>query len=1079
VRLQATNSNTAPDLVISIINDTLSLLGEYYDPIRIAPLAVYQSALLFMPCCALYVVACDDLQDVRLLSPRKPIWTSDTLIFQRECYGNLLPIAVSPDDSVVAAVNWNQPYVGVGVTVWKTSTGQVLNTWSSNTPHVVLVQAIAFSLDGKQLAIITLDSPRVHWWEPHTGMCRIQPIDLKISSGFRDSKYGRVPSHSVISEGGSRLVVGFSHGIDDVSLQAVDLDTGETRVLLCDLAVTSVAVSQDASRIASSSDDGSLRVWNAHDGILLSILNGFGRPAVVLAFTPRHNIVAMTNDGAVRIGGVESGGLVFVLRDSEDSVEITGKISRAALYSGYYNANAISASARSPLVAVATSKFVSVWNEETRQRVAQRQLYTSPSKEYTVNSAVAFMSHRPGLIVAPSQEAMSLWNFQTQWQTAEAPPFDMLGGAVNSVKFSHEGCFVISGSDDPDLRIWETSSGVLTATIRTGHTHPVIGAAFALRDRSLVLSGSDGGQDMELREVRASGLLKRLDASSRWQYTYQLIAFSRDGSQFATMTRETGWNPVLCKVLRLYESNTGKVLAEERLGESVEFTEISFLPNGSRIIAICSSFMKSWSTLKQSPLCDSRTTKAEEPRRDSFLSFACSPDSARIVSISPNCNIHVWDAHTDEKIRSTSYESLDIETSPPVIWLCAQYVVHYSPTTSGRFLSCSWAGVVRIWNDDTLDMENIFTAVDLSPNSRSFHTVYSMITACYSPDGATVAVAVEHFLRTFSRYLEVRVHDTSTGQTIKSLVPITRHPVHEDPGFKSDLEAPDIPRILSLNFSPDGQYVFSLRGGCHRVEVWSVISGEHMGSLPSPLRTCWAALSVCPITARLFVTCNPKSIAQRVAEAAEVSAELVAQSGLVGDDATNMCLSIVQDLFEADQTYLCVWDTHSFHLQSTLRCGNDGLGLPHFCIDQDSRSLLRKPLPRYHTIPIVRQIPRLYRPRFALSPDGWITFISSPDRWVAFILKPDGWSTRHYDVENGEDKDVRMSIRVCNIPPNRRPPTNLLLRSHNCTWGPVASHGHIVAIGSLKGLVSIIDLTSLMLKLERKINLQQPGRDQR
>jgi WD40 repeat protein len=1060
VRLQATN--TASDLVISILNDTLSLFGEYLDPIGIAPLAVYQSALLFMPYCALYMVACEDLQDIRLLSPRKPTWTSDTLIFQPERYGHLLPIAVSPDDSLVAALNWPQPLGGVAVTVWKTSTGQVLNTWFSDTPHIIRVLSIAFSLDGKQLAIAILDFRVVLWWEPHTGVCRSQNIDLKMPSRIHDHFRG-MPSQSVISAGGARLVVGFSQDIDDVSLQAVDLDTGNTRILLRNLVVTSVAISQDASRIASSSGDWNLRVWNAHDGILLSILNDFGRP-VFLAFTPRHNLVAITNDGAVRLSGVESGGPVFVLRDPEASGDVAGKMSQAALDS-CFNANAISASARSPLVAVATSRFVFVWNEETRQCVSQRQLYTSPSKDSLVNASVAFMHDRPGLIVMPSQEAMSLWNFQTQ-QATDAPPFNLLSGAVNSVRFSHDGRFVISGSDDPELRVWETSSGILTATIRTGHTHPVMAAAFALRDSSLVLSGSDGGQDMELRKAGSGALLKRFDVSSHWQYTYQLIAVSRDGSQFATITR---CDPVLCNVLRLYESSTGKVLAEERLIENVQFTAISFLPNGSRIIALCWKFMKSWSILTEPPLCDSRTTNASEPCQESwpwFLTFACSPDSARIVSMSLNCDICVWNAHTDEKIRSASYESLEVELAGCGL----QVSLQYCPTTQGRFFSCSWAGVVRIWNEDTLDVENIFTAVDQSPSSLSLHPGHFLpvATACYSPDGATIAVAVEHSLTTSSRHLEVRLHDIDTGQDIELPAPITSHPAHEDLGL---CEAPGSPRTLSLNFSHDGQYVFFLRGGCPRVEVWSVPKREHIGSLPSPLRTGWAAFSMCPITARLFVTCNPKSIAQRVAEAAEVSVELVAQSGLVGDDATEMCLSIVQDLFEANETYLCVWDTHSFRLQSTLR-------LPHLCIDQDSRSLSKKPLPRNHTIPVVRQIPRLHRPRFALSPDGWVTFILSPDRWVEFILKPDGWSLRHHGMEDIEDKDVRMSIRVCNIPPNRRPPTNVLLGSHNCPWGPVASHGYIVAIGSLKGPVSIIDLTSLMLKLETKMKLQQPGRDQ-
>jgi WD40 repeat protein len=1044
-------ANTTFDSVIPLLNDAASLLGEYYHPVCADPLQLYRSALLFMPSCALSMAASDDLLDIRLLSPRNPAWTSDVLIFQSTSspFQGIQCIVVSPDDALVAAVYEDSRSP---VKVWKTSTGQMLRTWTSNDSDRFHALTISFSLDGKQLAIMTPGA--VYWWDPHTDIHRIQPIDLKIPTFIYN-----LLSHSVISADGARLAVGFSHDIGDSLLQSVDLNTGGLRTLLRNVVITSVAVSSDASRIASSSDDGNLRIWNAKDGVLLSTLNNFGLPAVVLAFTPRHDIVTMTDDGTVRMRGAEGCDTVFTLGNIPIAAD-RKVLSQTGFYSRN-NSHMISASALYPLVAIATSEIVFVWDEDTRQLVARRQLYVDPSGEAHrwdgPDTAVAFMSDRPGLIVAPRQEDMSLWNFQAQQTAADTPLVDSVGGAVYSVRFSHDGCFVISGSDGSDLRVWETCSGGLKATIRTSHTHPVTAAEFALRDRSLVLSGSDGGQNMELREAETCRLLQQFDASSRMKIANQLIDFSRDGSQFVTMSRDSSSN-----ILRLYESHTGKVLAEER--QSKYFTAISFLPDGSRIIALSNLSMKSWSTLTQPPLRDSRITKIQNLGALPWHvldTFACSPDSERIVSVSVYQEIHLWHARTGKEIRTSSkFTLLDVETPVPAELNDRHHILRYSPTTRGRFLSCSWAGVVRIWNDDTLEIEKTFTVNHMGRAISHLNHVPA-VTACYSPDGERITVAFEHRSRTGQGQIhELKVYEWSTGQLIKELAPIISYDAHEDPGSYRD----NFRSTMRLSFSPDGQYVFFLKAGRPRVEVWSLLNGEYIGSLWSPMRTMWTAFSICPVTARLIATCEPKSIAHQVAEAATVSSEVVAQSGLAGVDGTAMCLSIVQDLFEANQTYLCVWDTHGFQLQSTLRCGHDGFQPPHFCFDQGSRTLLKQAPPRHYTAPTVCQIPRLQRPNI----------IVRLGEWVEFIMRPDGSSPRHYYAEDREDQD--RFIKLCYTPADRRPLASALMKSERCPWGPVAVHEHVVAIGSLRGSVTIIDLTSLMLTLEsRREKLEEEG----
>ncbi len=76
----------------------------------------------------------------------------------------------------------------------------------------------------------------------------------------------------------------------------------------------------------------------------------------------------------------------------------------------------------------------------------------------------------------------------------EATGFDGIGHmySVNSVCFSPDGSYIVSGSNDKTLKLWNATSGKeVTGFIGSGHTDNVVSVAFSPNGRYIVSGSSD------------------------------------------------------------------------------------------------------------------------------------------------------------------------------------------------------------------------------------------------------------------------------------------------------------------------------------------------------------------------------------------------------------------------------------------------------------------------------------------------------------------------------------------------------------------------------------------------------------
>ena len=165
-------------------------------------------------------------------------------------------MAFSPDGSRIASAGWDKT-----VKVWDAATGQETLTLRG---HTDWVYSVAFSPDGSRLASASEDKT-VKVWDAATGQ---ETLTLKGHTGpvrsvafSPDGSRHRLRQRRSDGEG-----VGRGDGPGDAHAQGAYPW------------VRSVAFSPDGSRIASASDDQTVKVWDAATGQETLTLRGHTRP---------------------------------------------------------------------------------------------------------------------------------------------------------------------------------------------------------------------------------------------------------------------------------------------------------------------------------------------------------------------------------------------------------------------------------------------------------------------------------------------------------------------------------------------------------------------------------------------------------------------------------------------------------------------------------------------------------------------------------------------------------------------------------------------------------------------------------
>lgn len=229
--------------------------------------------------------------------------------------------------------------------------------------------------------------------------------------------------------------------------------------------VNSVALSQNGQLLASGSDDGSVKLWDASAGgvVLRKTLKTLdkgnavsGQRVECVAFSHDSQLLASSNNHFVNMWDTSTGALQKTLKCHD-----SGVLSLA------FSCDRLMASASS-------DDTIRIW--DTDSGILRHTLKGHSS---TVMS-VAFSHHGHLLASGSLDRTVRVWDVHTGILKQTLDHSD----DVKGVAFSHGGQLLASASDDKTIKLWDTETGVLQQTL-TGHSDRVQSVAFSPDDQLL------------------------------------------------------------------------------------------------------------------------------------------------------------------------------------------------------------------------------------------------------------------------------------------------------------------------------------------------------------------------------------------------------------------------------------------------------------------------------------------------------------------------------------------------------------------------------------------------------------------
>ncbi|NJO39172.1 MAG: protein kinase [Cyanobacteria bacterium CRU_2_1] len=192
---------------------------------------------------------------------------------------------------------------------------------------------------------------------------------------------------------------------------------------------------------------------------------------------------------------------------------------------------------------------------------------------------------------------------------------------INAIAISPDGRYVLSGSDDRTIKLWEVATGKCLRTFK-GHRERVFAVVFS-PDRQHILSASDD-QSIRLWSIATGGVVRTLDGHQR----LTSIALSPNG-QFVL----AGDSPV-----RMWDIMSGQVVRTFE-GHESEVKAVAFSPDGRSILSGADD-----SRLKLWDIATGRCLRTFEGHESGIHSIAVSQDGRYVLSTDGSV-MKLWAVH--------------------------------------------------------------------------------------------------------------------------------------------------------------------------------------------------------------------------------------------------------------------------------------------------------------------------------------------------------------------------------------------------------------------------------------------------
>ncbi|CAM1503379.1 Fc.00g081550.m01.CDS01 [Cosmosporella sp. VM-42] len=401
------------------------------------------------------------------------------------------------------------------------------------------------------------------------------------------------------SADGQRL----ASGSDDHTIKVWDAATGACLQTLegHSSSVNSVAFSADGQRLASGSYDRTTKVWDAATGACLQTLEGHSDWVNSVAFSAdSQRLASGSDDRTIKVWDAATGVCLQTLEG----------------HSSWVNSVAFSADGQR-LASGSYDHTIKVWDAATGACLQTLEGHSSSVR------SVAFSADGQRLASGSYDRTIKVWDAATGacLQTLEGH-----SDWVNSVAFSADSQRLASGSGDHTIKVWDAATGACLQTLE-GHSSSVRSVAFSA-DSQRLASGSDD-RTIKVWDAATGACLQTLEGHSDWVNS---VAFSADGQRLASGSDD--------RTIKVWDAATG-VCLQTLEGHSSWVNSVAFSADGQRLAS--GSYDH---TIKVWDAATGACLQTLEGHSSSVRSVAFSADGQRLASGSYDRTIKVWDAAT-------------------------------------------------------------------------------------------------------------------------------------------------------------------------------------------------------------------------------------------------------------------------------------------------------------------------------------------------------------------------------------------------------------------------------------------------